>query len=455
MKRKQKALEKILSVLPLEVFAIVEVFRQEGFQCFPVGGALRDILLERPVVDFDLTTDATPSQVMKLFPKVIPTGIDHGTVTLIGKEHKYEITTFRTEENYSDHRHPDSVSFSSSIEEDLSRRDFTINALAVDLLNKELIDLFNGLEDIEDRIIRTIGDPDKRFTEDALRMMRFCRFASVLKFKTDNSSFEAVKRNAHLIDKISKERVRDELVKILLSVQPSTGLELLRRAGLMERIIPELLEGFGIEQNRFHRYDIYEHNIKTCDAASRLTEDLSVRMAALLHDIGKSRTINKAEGKENTFYNHEITGAILAKEILKRLKFSNQFIDKVFLLIKNHMFHYTRDWSDAAVRRFMRKTEMIMDELFILREADRIGSGKKSGDSKILAELKEKIEQERKKESAFKLKDLALDGNDVMRILNIPPSPKVGEILNSLLESVLEDPSLNTKEKLEELIKKM
>lgn len=436
---------------------MAEVFSRHGYRCLPVGGALRDILLDRTVGDFDLATDAHPEEVIRIFPhaRVVPTGLKHGTVTLVGRDRAYEITTFRTESGYADHRHPDAVGFTTSLEDDLSRRDFTVNALALDLSTGVLSDLFDGLGDIADKTLRTIGDPGERFREDALRMMRCCRFAATLGFRIEERTFDAIRENASLLSQVSQERIRDELLKIIGSPQPSIGFEAMRRTGLLALVLPELLEGFEMQQNKYHRFDVYTHNIRSCDAAAGLTDDLAVRMAALLHDTGKARTIRPEPDGENTFYNHEIVGASMAWQILRRLRCSNAFTEKVCRLVKNHMFHYTELWTDSAVRRFMRKTEDIMDEIFALREADRIGSGKRTGPSRILEDLKVKIEHERKAQSAFKITDLALGGNDIMRILSIPPSPRVGRVLAELLEQVLENPDLNTPERLEELIRKM
>jgi tRNA nucleotidyltransferase (CCA-adding enzyme) len=446
----------IISRLSGDVIRVVKTFWNAGYECFPVGGAVRDIILhmEREEPDYDLATDARPEEVRSLFQTVIPTGIKHGTVTVVFNDKHYEITTYRTDGKYSDNRHPDEVLFASTLEEDLARRDFTINALALDLRGHKLIDNYAGLHDLEHGIIRTIGDPLERFKEDGLRMMRACRFASVLGFHIENRTFEAIHGLAGLINRISFERIRDEFSRIILSRKPSVGLELLRAAGLMTLIVPELLTGYGIMQNQFHKWDIYKHNIETCDAAAGLTTDLAVRLSALFHDIGKPQSLRQdGDSGSNTFYNHEVISGAITRKVMRRLKYSNAVIDKVLALVRNHMFYYTEEWTDSAVRRFIVKTETVMDELFVLREADRIGSGKKTGNSRIIRQLKEKIERIRSEDSAFKLKDLAVSGHDVMKIRGITPSREVGLVLNALLQKVLEDPSLNTPEQLEAMVR--
>ncbi len=442
--------------IPEDVFRIAEKFIKNNYKIYLVGGVIRDILLGREYnrSEIDLATNAKPGEVKKIFKRVIPTGIKHGTVTVIRNNVNFEITTFRLDGKYSDGRHPDEVEYATTIEEDLKRRDFTINAFAFDLQHQILIDLFNGLDDLKNKIIRTIGDPDERFREDGLRLMRAIRFASVLGFKIDENTYKSISKNIDMLRKVSMERIRDEFVKIIQSDKPSEGIELLRKTEVLRVIMPELLTGFGITQNKFHKYDVYYHNLFTCDVVPK--ENLAVRLAALLHDISKPYTKRIPEGKkcdEATFYNHEVIGAIVGKKILKRLKFSNAIIDKVTKLIKYHMFYYTDEWTDSAVRRFIRKIGLdLIPELFILRECDRIGSGKKDGNSYHLKKLQSHIDKILEEENAFSLKDLKVNGYDVMKIKNIPPSPNVGKILNYLLEIVLENPEKNKREELIKLI---
>jgi poly(A) polymerase/tRNA nucleotidyltransferase (CCA-adding enzyme) len=441
-----------------DIYEIAEKFFNSGYKLYLVGGIIRDNLLNIDISgkESDLATDATPEEIKRIFRKgVIPTGIKHGTVTLIYKDKNYEITTFRIEGKYSDGRRPDEVKYAKTIYEDLSRRDFTINALAFDLKSKKLIDNFNGLADLENKIIRTIGDPDKRFREDGLRLIRAIRFATTLGFTIEEKTFKSIVKNIDMIKSVSFERIRDEFVKILGAEKPSIGIELLRKTEILRLIIPELLLGFGVVQNKFHKYSIYYHNIYSCDYAPK--DNLVVRLAALFHDIAKPHTKKIPEDRENdeaTFYNHEVLGTILAKRILKRLKFSNEIIEKVLNLIRNHMFYYTEEWTDSAVRRFIRKVGLDnIEDIFKLREADRLASGIRSENSYHLELLKKHINKILEEENAFSIRDLKVNGYDVMEIKKIPPSPLVGKILNYLFEIVLNDPSKNERETLLKLIK--
>lgn len=387
-------------------------------------------------------------QVIKLFEKVIPTGIAYGTVTVLLPDGQYEVTTFRSDERYVDGRHPSNVRFTDDIHLDLSRRDFTVNALAYDPASDVLIDDFEGQKDLAGRIIRCVGKPLERFSEDGLRPVRACRFAAQLEFEIEPETFGAIPQALEVVKKVAAERIHDELVKLLKAEKPSIGFDLMRRSGLLKLIMPELETGLGVEQPpEFHRYDVYWHSLYSCDAASR--QDLIVRLAALLHDIGKPAC------KEGfTFYNHDRVSAEMAERVLKRLKFSNQETEKIVNLIANHMFDYTSEWSDAAVRRFIRRIGGVdnVDGLFALREADARAMVKTVG-SDYLSELRQRIDRIIAEENALHINDLKVDGNDVMEILRIGPGPKVGKVLGDLLEKVLDDPKLNDRETLLKLIK--
>jgi poly(A) polymerase/tRNA nucleotidyltransferase (CCA-adding enzyme) len=437
--------------LPEYVKKVALRLHHNGHEAWVVGGSVRDILIGRPAYDHDIATDATPQEVMKLFRRTIPTGVKHGTVTVLSKGEAIEVTTFRSDGKYSDARHPDSVTYAKTILEDLSRRDFTINGIAYNPINDTLVDPYGGIQDIQKRVIRTIGDPVERFNEDGLRPYRACRFAAQLGFSIENNTSRAIGASLKRAGEVSVERIRDEFIKIIQSDKPSTGIELLRTSGLLELFLPEILTGFGINQNVYHRFDIYYHNLYTCDAAD--SGDYRIRLAALFHDIGKyyaKREIEgKHKGKKSVFYNHEIIGAGITKRIMRRLRFSNNDIKVVNHLIRNHMFHYTYLWTDGAVRRFIRKVGLDnLDSLFELRRADRIGNGLKRGESKAVENLKVRIDKLIEQENAITVKDLALNGHDVMGEFNLKPGPIIGKILNHLLEEILDDPSKNTRETL-------
>ncbi len=437
--------------IPAHVLNVTTILNKNRYQAWVVGGSIRDLIIKKTICDYDIATDAYPEKVMTMMKRAIPTGIKHGTVTVLTDRGNVEVTTFRKDGEYSDARRPDSVTYSSSIQEDLSRRDFTINGIAYNPATDELIDPFKGREDIVKKIIRTIGDPVERFNEDGLRPFRACRFAAQLGFSIEKSTFEAISKCLDRAVMVSAERIREEFIKIVQSVKPSTGIELLRETGLLNLIIPELLDGFGIKQNRYHRYDIYYHNLYSCDAGNQ--DDYRIRLAALFHDIGKYHARREVQegkkGKRSVFYNHEIIGASITNKIMRKLRFSNNDIKTVTHLIRNHMFHYTNQWTDGAVRRFIRKVGLEnLEDVFKLRKADRIGNGLKKGESKSVMNLKERIRKVLEEASAITVKDLAVNGHDIMQEFNMKPGPRVGKILNNLLEIILDDQSKNKRETL-------
>jgi len=435
--------------LPRYVIQIAERLHEQGFEAWVVGGSMRDILIGRPAYDHDIATDATPEEVMGIFRRTIPTGVRHGTVTVLTGSEKVEVTTFRSDGTYSDARHPDSVAYAKTILEDLSRRDFTINGIAYNPMTSDLIDPFGGRKDIDKGLIRTIGNPLDRFYEDGLRPFRACRLASELGFDIEQNTFEAISSCLDQAAKVSVERIRDEFIRIIQSAKPSIGIELLRTSGLLELFLPELITGFGIRQNVYHRYDVYYHNLYSCDAAD--AKDYRIRLAALFHDIGKYHARKEIEGHQHgsksVFYNHEIIGAGVTKRAMRRLKFSNQDIKTVTHLIRNHMFHYTNLWTDGAVRRFMRKVGLEnLEALFELRRADRIGNGLKQGNSRAVQTLKQRIGRILEAENAITVKDLAVNGHDVMNEFDLKPGPIIGKILQHLLEEILDDPDKNERD---------
>lgn len=425
---------------PLKEFT--GTFEKSGFDCYLVGGCVRDLLLGYDIYDYDFATNARPEQVMKLFRRVAPTGLKHGTVTVLFAGMEFEVTTYRADGKYLDGRRPESVSFSDTLQEDVLRRDFTINGLAYDMKNDVVIDLVGGIDDLGRGIIRTIGNPLDRFGEDGLRTYRACRFSAKLNFEIEGSTFNAINETLSVAEKVSAERVREELMKLLTADVPSKGFEYMRRSGLLKLALPELDACYEVEQNRFHAYDIYYHSLYSCDAGPK--EKPLVRLAALLHDIGKVSTRKQTEDGEYTFYNHEVIGARMVRKLMKRLKFSNTDMETVNNLVINHMFHYTDDWSDGAVRRFMRKVgvENIPD-LFELREADRIGNGTRTGLPEPIKKLQERIDAVIEAENAITVRDLKINGNIIMEKFDLKPGPLIGRILHDLLEMVLDEPEMN------------
>lgn len=437
--------------LPKFVLEILQKFEKADFEIYIVGGAVRDLLTKRPVDDWDFTTNATPKEIQKLLPESFYSNV-FGTVGIKYKEFEnpLEITTFRIEHGYSDKRRPDKVKWGKSLKEDVKRRDFTINALAIKRLEKgryELIDNFNGQKDLNKKIIRAVGDPRERFSEDALRMMRAIRIAAELGFKIEEKTLSAIKRNATLIRKIAKERIKDELMKILASPNPYEGLVLFRESGLMTEILPELEKGFGVEQKspgRHHIYDVGTHSffsLKNCKS-----QDPIVRFATLIHDIGKPQTYKKLKSGVITFYNHEVVGARIAKRIADRLRFSSKEKNRLWLLVRWHQFTVDERQTDKAIRRFIKKVGLKnVEDMLVLRVGDRLGGGARET-SWRLEEFKKRLIEVQKQ--PFTVHDLKINGDDVMKELNLKPSPKIGEILEKLYDEVVDKKLPNEKKEL-------
>ncbi|MBI4977388.1 MAG: HD domain-containing protein [Spirochaetes bacterium] len=444
--------EKIDIPIPPALTGIAETFAKRGKQCFLVGGALRDTMLGIPVHEYDLASNAHPKEVMSFFRHTVPTGIEHGTVLVIDGGMEVEVTTFRSDGAYTDGRRPDTVQYADTIEEDVSRRDFTINALAYNLATRDFIDLFGGIQDMHKKIIRTVGDPYERFSEDGLRVMRACRFAAKLGFTIEEETFKAIGASLTTFSKVAAERMRDELDGILLSGNLFIGIELMRTSGMLSIVLPELVEGFGVKQNRFHAYDVYYHNLHSAAAVPQQEDERAtrlIRLAALLHDVAKPRTQRKVEKqKDLVYYNHEVVGSSMARRVMKRLKYSRAETEFVEHLIRHHMFYYQDEWTDAAVRRFMNTVGMDnIRSLLTLREADRIGNGKKKrGESEAIPKLLRRIDKIIEDENAITVKDLAVNGNDIMVAFKLHPGPIIGMVLTHCLDLILEEPSLNTKE---------
>lgn len=448
-----------VSRIPDDVRAIARRLRERGFEAHLVGGGVRDMLLGRPPADFDLATNARPEEVLEIFGRsfAIPTGLQHGTVTVLSgpdpaTRRAVEVTTFRGEGAYLDGRRPSSVTYVSSLGEDLSRRDFTMNAIALDPVTGAITDPFAGREDLARRLIRAVGDPLARFREDGLRPMRAVRQAAQLGFDVEAATLDAIAPTLDVFRKVSAERVRDEMLKLLASPKPSVGLELMRHTGLLGEVVPELLEGVGCTQNRFHKHDVYGHTLAVVDSTRG---DAVVRLGALLHDVGKPRARQPREGApgEFSFFKHEYVGRDMADAICRRWKMSTADRERVVSIVEHHMFFYMPDWTDGTVRRFVRRVgEGTLDALFALREGDVLGRGFGEDPERELGELRRRIAAVAADDAALRVTDLAIDGKDVMRVLGIPPSREIRLILDRLLERVLDDPALNTREQLEALL---
>lgn len=467
-----------------EVLQIAHILKQEGHSAYLVGGCLRDLLLNKEPNDWDLTTDATPEKIQEIFPESVYEN-EFGTVGVKTDSEDprlkiVEVTTFRIEEGYSNKRHPDSVSFSTDINDDLSRRDFTVNAIALDLnATDPITDPFDGQKDLKDEVLRAVGDPDQRFKEDALRLLRAVRFSAQLGFSIELKTFQAIKENAALLEHVSKERIRIEFEKLIMTDKAEQALMLLQELNLLQYIIPELEEGVGVEQNMHHKYTVFEHNVKSLGYAVKQNMPLELRLAALLHDVGKPATRewksyekgekvwNEKRDEEDkkarphrqqapssrggrgdwTFYSHQVVGAKMTEKILRRLTFPAKLIEKVSLLVYEHMFVYDPDAVTlAGVRRLISRVgKENMEDLILLREADRIGSGVPKAQPYRLRHLQAMVEKVSTDPVSVKM--LKVNGKDLMDS-GMKPGPKMGDILDILLQEVIEDPEKNEKEAL-------
>lgn len=409
---------------------------------------MRDLLSEKNPDDYDFAVSSPPEVTRKLFRRVIPTGIRHGTVTVLFEGFSFEATTFRTENGYSDGRRPDSVSFAGCLDEDLRRRDFTVNALALDLKNQRIIDLFDGAGDLKRKLIRCIGSPRERFQEDALRLLRAVRFASRLGFEIDPPTFEAMTEAAPSVKKISAERIRDELTKIMKSPKPSVGWELMRRTGLTAAVLPELLPCIGFRETEASRRDLYTHLLETCDALP--PEKPALRWAALLHDIGKPHP-PEAESGRKPEAGDEKTSAEIAASVMRRLKFPNAETETVRFLVESGAIRYDSSWSDGAVRRFAAAVPgKLRDDWFALRRAEVLADEAPSADPTVLCEFRGRLQKCEAENPPLSVKDLAVNGNDLVAA-GFPKTKLIGDALRFLLETVWESPQNNTRERLLQL----
>lgn len=437
-----------MSRVPKDVLEICGRLQAAGKRAWIVGGCVRNCLIDKPVADWDVATDALPKELMKLFPRAIPTGLQHGTVTLVASGHHYEITTLRGETTYSDGRRPDAVHFVDDIAADLARRDFTMNAIAVDPTTGALIDPFDGRRDIDAHVIRAVGNPVERFSEDGLRVLRAARFAATLEFELEPATFAAISPTLDTFRKVSAERVRDEWVKTMKAREPSRAFEIMRTSGILAVSCPELLEGVGMEQNKWHSFDVWKHAMACMDACSG---DPILRIAALLHDVGKPRSRAFSDKTQDwTFYDHDKIGAEIAYPIATRLRFSNEERDRVVALVRHHLFHYD-SWSDQAVRRWIKRVGVDrLQDLYALNEADLRGKGPifKEADLAALAALKVHVEKVIAEGAALTTRDLAIDGNDLMKEIGLARGRVIGQVLEALLEIVIVDPAQNQRETL-------
>jgi tRNA nucleotidyltransferase (CCA-adding enzyme) len=449
----------MVNEIPKYIVKIIQKLETAGFEGFVVGGCVRDLLLKKTPKDWDIATNAKPEEILKIFPDSVYEN-KFGTVGIKIKEGEdiidvVEITTYRIESKYSDKRHPDEIKFAKNLEEDLSRRDFTINALALKIPN-EIIDPFDGQKDLKNTIIRAVGNANDRFNEDALRMMRAIRFAVQLNLKIEEKTFEAVKKNAKNLKLISAERIKDEFEKIILSDRPAEGVTLLHETGLLKQFIPEFEKAVGVEQG-FHHYDgpyrmVFDHLLASLEKCP--SKKLEVRLACLFHDIGKPKT-RGGSGKDSTFYNHQHAGARMTRDILTRLRFPRETIDKTVLLVQNHMFYYNVDEvGEAGVRRVVKRVGLEnINDLIDVRIADRLGSGVKKAIPYKLRHFKYMVERVSK--DPISVKQLKINGNDLIDELKVQPGPKIGAILDVLLAKVIEEPDLNNKKGLLQLAKKL
>lgn len=482
--------------IPREVADVVAKLQDAGYEAYIVGGCVRDLLRDAKPKDWDVTTSAKPEITLKLFPGSF---YENKFLTVTVKTEstdfslaEIEVTTFRAEGKYTDKRHPDEVRFAKTLDEDLSRRDFTINAIAVNLgrsnlparFDLQISDPFGGQSDLEKKLIRAVGDPEKRFDEDALRMMRAVRLAMELDFSVEPETKNAIKKLAGNLSFIAKERIRDEFIKIINSQRAQKGMELLRELGLLRFILPELEEGMGMEQRGPHKYDVWEHNLRALGYAVKENYSLRVRLAALFHDIGKSRTRVKRDGIW-TFYGHDVVGAKMTYEILTRLHFSADETEIISNLVRRHLFSYKlkrddqyrndlvamgedpdkkdiedaedmQETTDSAIRRLIRNVgDVNIGDLVKVRICDRIATGVPKAVPYRLRHFQFRVEKILREGEATNVKMLAVRGNDVMDALQISPGPRIGHILNALLEEVLDDPAKNTREYLLNRIKEL
>ena len=448
-------------VIPKEVMMVLAVLQDASYEAYLVGGCVRDIIMDKVPKDYDITTNATPEQIISLFPKtfyentygtvgVVTCGEDLGTICSDESVKIVEVTPYRLESTYSDNRHPDDVKWSKNLTDDLARRDFTMNAIAYNPVTREIVDPYDGQKDISNRTIRAVGEADVRFGEDALRLMRAVRFMSQLDFDIDSVTRESIEKNAKLLNNVSRERVKDEFVKLTMTDYPMRGLVVMKETGLLEYVVPELLRGVGVTQNQAHMYDVWEHNLRTLQHSADKKWPLHVRLSAIFHDISKPET--KRYSKEKgviTFYGHDVVGGRVTREIMERLKFGNVLTDQVSMFVRWHMFFSdTEQITLSAVRRLITNVgkENIWD-LIDLRICDRVGTGRPKEEPYRLRMYQSMVEEAL--QDPISLKMLKTDGKRIMDVTHETPGPKIGFVLHALFDEVLDDPMKNTEEYLD------
>ncbi|HEY4500963.1 MAG TPA: HD domain-containing protein [Candidatus Paceibacterota bacterium] len=445
-----------------EISVIGKKLRNNGFESYLVGGCVRDLIIGLEPKDWDITTNATPEQIQALFPDSFYEN-DYGTVGVKTDSEDarlaiIEVTPYRTESGYSDKRRPDKVEFGTSLLGDLARRDFTINAIALDDDKGHIIDPYDGRKDIKDKLVRAVGDASERFNEDALRMLRAVRFVAELGFGIDGDTAKAISENSKHLKNVSRERVRDELVRILNSDQPMNALVLAQQLGILEFIVPDLIRGIGVEQNQAHSYDVFEHNLRTMQHAADKGWGFDIRLAGLYHDISKPETRRRSDEKNDwTFHGHDVVGSHVTRKTLEDLHFSRETIDKVVKLVRWHMFFSDPEQITlSAVRRMIVNVgEENIQDLLNLRICDRIGTGRPKEQPFRFRKYKAMVDQALRDPISVAM--LKTDGARIMELFHMKPGPKIGYTLHALLEEVLDDSALNTEayldKRTEELLK--
>jgi tRNA nucleotidyltransferase (CCA-adding enzyme) len=441
--------------IPKEVSRITETLESAGFEAYLVGGCVRDLLMGKNPKDWDAATNAKPEDIERLFSNTFYNN-DYGTVGVVNEDTDdktvkvIEVTPYRLESEYSDARRPDSVEFSDSLEHDLHRRDFTINAIAYSPSKGQIVDLYKGHDDMKKKLIRAVGDPDIRFSEDALRILRAIRISAESGFEIEEMTKKAIRKDAKMLGKIAKERIRDEFIRIIMSDRPMEGLELGRELGVLPFVLPQLENGLGVKQNQAHSYTVWEHALRSLKHSAKRGWGLEARIAALLHDVGKPATRKWSDDKKDwTFHGHDVVGGRIAKKILTDLKFPKKQIDKITKLVRWHLFFSdTEKITLSAVRRMIRNVgkENIWD-LMNLRASDRIGTGRPKEHPYRFRKYKAMVEEALRDPVTVKM--LKIDGRKVMEVTHETPGPKIGFVLHALLEEVLDDPKLNTNKYLE------